>query len=241
MLPYFKKLETAEPGLGDDRYRGRNGPVYIKSNIGKKYLFDSFTRRWLDAARENNYPIGDYNGERQTVFAPMQVNVDRAGRRVSSDNAYLKPHANRTNLHILMFAHVNKVILKGNRAVGVEYERHGEVHRVFADKEVILSAGALITPRILMHSGIGPKDQLSKFNLTMRVNHEGVGRNFQDHPTLHINFTMNMKSESVATVQNYLAWRWSGSIFGSTLVCGVGVLNTTLSEDPYDARVSSFT
>lgn len=90
VLPYFKRLETVEPSLRDDRYRGNSGPVHIKNNIGPNYLFTKFTETWLRAAQERGHRVGDHNGQEQVVFAPMQVNVNRNGRRDSTDNAYIK-------------------------------------------------------------------------------------------------------------------------------------------------------
>lgn len=92
----------------------------------------------------------------------------RHGFRWDSYKAYVEPILDRPNLTLRKFSFVNKVIMAGenNRAVGVEYERHGQVKVAKARKEVILSAGAIQTPRILMHSGIGPKDHLEEFGVS---------------------------------------------------------------------------
>lgn len=95
----------------------------------------------------------------------------------------------RQNLHVLMFADVNKVLFKGKRAASVEYERFGQKYIVHVKKDIILSAGALDTPKLLMLSGIGPAKHLRRFGIPVLADLEGVGQRLQDHPSLNINFT----------------------------------------------------
>lgn len=97
--------------------------------------------------------------------------------------AFIAPARKRKNLTVYKFAHASRVLFQknSNRAVGVEFVRHGVTHEAFATKEVILSAGSLKSPQILMLSGVGPRDQLEKFEIPVRVNLPGVGKNLQDH------------------------------------------------------------
>lgn len=128
------------------------------------------------------YDIVDINGEQQTGFAFFQFTQRRASR-CSAAKAFLRPARLRKNLHVALFTHVTKVIIddETKRAIGVEYIRDGKKSSVYAKREVILSAGAVGTPHLLMLSGIGPREHLEHFGIKVHHDSPGVGRNVQDH------------------------------------------------------------
>jgi choline dehydrogenase len=128
------------------------------------------------------YDFVDINGEQQTGFAFFQFTMRRA-TRCSAAKAFLNPIRLRPNLHVALFTHVTKVIIdeSTNRAMGVQYIRNGVKHEVFAKREVILSAGAIGTPHLLMLSGIGPRENLEKVGVKVLYDSPGVGQNMQDH------------------------------------------------------------
>lgn len=128
------------------------------------------------------YDIVDVNGEQQTGFAFFQFTM-RRGTRCSTAKAFLRPVRNRKNLHVALFAHVTKVIMdeENNRALGVEFIRNGKYYRSYAKREVILSAGAINSPHLLMLSGIGPRADLQKVGVNVIHDSPGVGQNLQDH------------------------------------------------------------
>lgn len=118
---------------------------------------------FLQAAEEQGYDIVDINGEQQTGFGFFQFH-QRRGARCSAAKAFLRPARLRKNLHTALFAHVTKVIIDENtkRALGVEFIRNGRKHVVYAKREVIVSAGAISTPQLLMVSGKKIKQMLKK-------------------------------------------------------------------------------
>ena len=137
---------------------------------------------FLQAAQEMGYDIRDINGEKQTGFALFQYNM-RRGMRCSTSKAFLRPIRLRKNLHISILSHVTKVLIDENtkRAYGVEFSKNGKIYHVRARKEIILSAGAINSPQLLMLSGIGPKRHLEEFGIRVVHHSPGVGQNLQDH------------------------------------------------------------
>uniref|UniRef100_A0A8D9E6E0 Glucose dehydrogenase [FAD, quinone] n=2 Tax=Cacopsylla melanoneura TaxID=428564 RepID=A0A8D9E6E0_9HEMI len=128
------------------------------------------------------YDIVDYNGEQQTGFSLYQFTM-RRGYRCSTAKAFLSPVKMRKNLHVALYSHVTRILIdqKSRRAYGVEYIRNGKKATVYAKKEVVLSAGALNSPQLLMLSGIGPHDHLSELGIPVVHDLPGVGQNLQDH------------------------------------------------------------
>lgn len=137
---------------------------------------------FLQAGEEMGYDIIDVNGENQTGFAFYQYTM-RRGARCSTSKAFLRPIRLRKNLHIALFSHVTKVIMdpQTKRALGVQYIRNGELHKVYTKREVILSAGAINSPQLLMLSGIGPANHLREVGIDVIHDSPGVGQNLQDH------------------------------------------------------------
>lgn len=137
---------------------------------------------FLQAGQEMGYDIVDVNGDQQTGFAFYQFTM-RRGSRCSDAKAFLRPVRARPNLHIALHSHVTRVIFdpETKRALGVEYLRGGQKYEVYAKREVILSAGAINSPHLLMLSGIGPRSNLEKVGVPVLHDSPGVGRNLQDH------------------------------------------------------------
>lgn len=175
VLPYFKRAETWEDGANE--YRGGDGPVGTCRQRVSHRLTDAF----IEAAKGAGHAFNsDYNAERQEGTGYGQVN-QRRGFRQSTARAYLAPARWRRNLVVLHRAEAQRVLFEGKRAVGVEYVRNGQTQRAMARKEIILSAGTLTSPRLLMWSGVGPRDQLEAFGIPLVHDLPGVGQNFQEH------------------------------------------------------------
>ncbi|SDS57652.1 choline dehydrogenase [Halopseudomonas xinjiangensis] len=182
-LPYFKKAETWT--FGSDSYRGDRGPLGV--NTGNQ-MKNPLYRAFIDAGVQAGYPAtADYNGAQQEGFGPMQMTI-KNGVRWSTSNAYLRPVRSRSNLTVVTHALVHRVVLEGKRAVGVQYERKGEVLTVRADREVVLSAGSIGSPHLLQLSGIGRRDVLEKAGIEVLHELPGVGENLQDHLEFYFQF-----------------------------------------------------
>ncbi|XP_012532835.1 glucose dehydrogenase [FAD, quinone] isoform X2 [Monomorium pharaonis] len=177
VLKYFKKLETAH--ISDTTYRGTDGPVHIIQPEFRTPVSEAF----LEASKELGYPIVDYHGKNQIGFSYVQSNIIN-GTRISSNKAYLMPIRNRSNLYMTVESTATKVLIDRatNRAIGVEFFKHGQTIRVFASKEVILCAGAIRSPQLLMLSGIGPAKRLTELGIDV-IQDMPVGKNLMDHVT----------------------------------------------------------
>ena len=179
VLPYFKRAEDNE--RGPSHYHGVGGPLSVSDSRSMHPVVET----WIEAAGEAGIPHNaDLNGATQEGAGRYQL-TQRDGRRCSAAVAYLHPAAARGNVDVLTDARVYRVLFEGERAVGVEYMRHGRLEEIRAEREVILAAGSYHTPQLLMLSGVGPADQLRPVGIEPR--HElPVGQNLQDH--LMLNF-----------------------------------------------------
>ena len=178
--PYFLKAEDNSRGASGDH--GTGGPLRVEDSRSPRQL----TRTFLEAAESLGIPyIDDYNGPEQDGAATVQV-TQRGGRRWSTNDAYLAPVRKRPNLKVVTGAEVLGVELDGSRATGVRYRsgRRRTETVVPAGREVILSAGALGSPQLLMLSGIGPAEHLRETGVAVALDAPGVGGNLQDHPYL---------------------------------------------------------
>lgn len=178
---YFKKSEnnTHAPFVQyeNGKYHSDKGPLKV-SFCGPK---PSNEEIFKGAAVELGYPIiADANGNEHYGFTDMQGTI-YGGRRQSTAKAFLIPAKNRTNLTVVQNAYVEKVLIDGeNRAIGVQYSHNGSVRHVYARKEAILSAGVIMSPVLMMLSGIGPEQQLQKYNIPVKAVLP-VGDNYLDH------------------------------------------------------------
>ncbi|SFR90619.1 GMC family oxidoreductase [Sphingomonas jatrophae] len=175
VLPYFRKLEDYRPGA--DEYHGSGGPVHVSRPGIQHPLAVAFS----EAAQAAGLPYNpDFNGATREGVGPADVTAS-AGRRFSAARAYLRPAAKRRNLEVVTGAHVEQVVIEGGRAVAVDYRRGGKTVRAAAAREVIVSAGAIHSPHILMLSGIGEAAQLSAQGIAVVRDAPGVGQNYRDH------------------------------------------------------------
>uniref|UniRef100_A0A1A9WC61 Glucose-methanol-choline oxidoreductase N-terminal domain-containing protein n=1 Tax=Glossina brevipalpis TaxID=37001 RepID=A0A1A9WC61_9MUSC len=189
VLPYFKKFEGSTIPDADQAYVGRDGPVKISYPSFRTTLADTFIR----AHQEAGLKYRDYNGRIQTSVSRIQATIYK-GLRWSSNRAYLYPlKRKRPNLHVRKHAFVTKVLIDKDlkRAYGILFETHNKTYRVLANKEVILSAGAINSPQLLMLSGIGPAKHLRKMQIEPLVD-LAVGYNLQDHFAPWITFYANI-------------------------------------------------
>ncbi|KAG8222613.1 hypothetical protein J437_LFUL002606 [Ladona fulva] len=179
ILPYFIKSEDQRnPYLARTPYHGKGGLLTVQDSPWNSPLGVAM----VQAGEELGYEHRDINGEKQTGFAFFQYNM-RRGTRCSTAKAFLRPVRLRRNLHIALWSHVTRVLIDPvtRRAYGVEFVRDGVKQVVLARKEVILSAGALNSPQLLMLSGIGPAEHLREKGIEVIQDHPGVGENLQDH------------------------------------------------------------
>jgi choline dehydrogenase-like flavoprotein len=182
VLPYFKRQETWEGGAND--YRGGSGPL---STQYSRYA-DPLVEAYLQAGKQAGHPAtDDYNGAQQEGFALGQLTV-RNGRRCSAAVAYLRPALARKNLRVATGVLVSRLLIERTRVVGVVYEQGGETCTVHADREVLLCAGAINSPQLLMLSGIGDPEELASHGLRTQVSLRGVGHNLRDHFTAAIEY-----------------------------------------------------
>ncbi|GAB3658640.1 GMC family oxidoreductase [Ramlibacter alkalitolerans] len=175
VLPYFRRAEHNERGA--DAFHGTGGPLNVM-DLRSPHRFGSI---FVEAARQAGYPENrDFNGATQEGVGLYQV-THKAGERFSAAKAYLAPNRQRPNLHVLTGAQATRVLLEGRRATGVAYRQDGQDRTLRARREVILSAGALQSPQLLMLSGVGPAAHLRQHGIPLVHDLPGVGRNLHDH------------------------------------------------------------
>ena len=175
VLPYFRRMETSHGG--EAPWRGTDGPLHITRGPRDNPLHHAFVKASTEAGYE---ATDDYNGHRQEGMGPADMTVYK-GRRWSSANAYLRPAIARGNVTLRTGVMVDQLLFDGTKCIGVRYIKSGRTIDVFANKSVVLSAGAIGSPSILQRSGIGPKQVLKKAGITLRADRPGVGANLQDH------------------------------------------------------------
>jgi choline dehydrogenase-like flavoprotein len=175
VLPWFKHAEHNERGA--DAFHGTGGPL----NVADLRSDATWRERFTQAGVQAGYPRNpDFNGAEQEGFGPYQV-THRNGERFSAAKAYLTPQLSRPNLQVLTGAQVLRVRFEGGRAVGVDVRMGGAERTLKARREVILSAGALQSPQLLMLSGVGPGAHLQALGLPVLHDLPGVGQHLHDH------------------------------------------------------------
>lgn len=185
VLPYFKRAEDQE--RGESAYHGVGGPLSVSNMRLSRPICDA----WVEAAQNAGYPFNpDCNGATQEGVGYFQLTT-RNGKRCSSAVAYLHSIKGRENLQIITHAPTKRVLIEMGRATGVVVHKNGQDQIVKARREVVLSAGAIGSPQILMYSGIGPAGELQKQGVTPIVESPDVGKNLQDHLQARLVFKCN--------------------------------------------------
>lgn len=200
VLPYFILSENNERYR--DRWHGNSGPLHV-SDLRSDSPFHA---RYLEAARQAGLPLaGDFNGAEQEGVGLYQV-TQKDGERWSAARAYLLPHiGQRANLAVHTRAAVQRIVFEGRRAVGVDVLLQGQRHRLHARREVLLSAGALQSPQLLMLSGVGDGALLQQHGIASVHHLPGVGRNLQDH--LDFTFGYNVRGVDSFGFSSRGSWR----------------------------------
>lgn len=175
VLPYFKKSEDFSRGA--DEHHGAGGLLHVTAD----YEPHPVTRSIIEAAQQAGHPYNDdTNSGNQEGVAFVDLNT-KDGKRHSTAVAFLRPALDRNNLTLITNARVHRVEIEDGRATGVTYMQDNKLHTVKAAKEVIVCGGAVESPRILMLSGVGPKAELEKVGIKVKVDLPGVGQNLHDH------------------------------------------------------------
>ena len=194
VLPYFKRSETWH-GSDDTDTRGTDGPLSVQETRLSRDVVD----HWIDAAVNAGYKrTEDYNGPDQEGVGHFQLTM-KGGRRCSSAVAYLNPVRDRKNLEIITDAQTEKVVFENKRAVAVRARVNGEMKELRARREIILSAGAIGSPQILMLSGVGDPEELRQNGIDVRADLKGVGKNLQDHLQARPIFKTDLSSINIET------------------------------------------
>ncbi|MEG4633820.1 GMC family oxidoreductase N-terminal domain-containing protein [Microcoleus sp. AR_TQ3_B6] len=175
VLPYFKKSENQQRGASE--FHGVDGLLSVTDTIATAVT----SQRFIEAAAQIGYAINpDFNGAQQEGAGLYQLTI-KDGKRHSAAAAFLVPILDRPNLTVQTGALVTRLLFEGTRTVGLEYLLEGTLHQVYVDREVILSAGAFDSPKLLMLSGIGNAEYLLSLNIPVVADLPGVGQNLQDH------------------------------------------------------------
>jgi choline dehydrogenase len=205
VLPYFRRAESND--LGASEFHGIEGPLSVQ----KARYVHPMTRQFVAAAVESGLPfLEDLNGASQDGVGFNQA-TQRRGWRMSTARAYLAGARRRPNLKILTRACVTRIVFAGTRAVGVEYRRHQKLQRATAAREVIVAAGAIGSPHLLMLSGVGPARQLQAHGIPVVYDSAGVGENLQEHAGPWMNYhvrvpTLNNEKGRIKQVLHGLNW-----------------------------------
>lgn len=209
VLPYFKKSEHNERGA--DELHGSGGPL----NVMDLRSPNRFGKLFVQAGAQAGYPVNpDFNGAQQEGVGPYQV-THKNGERCSTAKAYLTPALTRPNLQVFTGAHTTRILLEKKRAVGVEFVHDGHLKQLKCQGEVLLSAGALQSPQLLMLSGIGDHQHLVDNGIATQHHLPGVGQHLHDHPdvvqvvnapSLTDLFGLSVTG-GINTLRGILAWR----------------------------------
>lgn len=229
VLPYFVKAEGNSRLVGP--YHGTDGPLRVEDRAQDHEMTDA----WLSTACAAGLKAtDDFNGAEQEGAGRYQVTCHE-GRRWSVADGYIRPAMDRPNLTVSTKSFARKILIEGNRAVGVAYRRSGEDIEAFADAEVIVSGGSINSPQLLMLSGIGPGAHLREMGIDVAVESPGVGQNLQDHPVAGVFFHTKGTTDlaEAATVANLARWKANGS---GPLASNVGEAGAFFrSDDALDA------
>jgi choline dehydrogenase len=234
VLPLFRRSEANS--RGEDAYHGADGALHVEDPRSPNPLSQSILDAMVESGIRRN---DDFNGAEQVGAGFYQLNQKR-GRRWTTADGYVAPARRRPNLTVLTNCHVLKVRTEGGRATGVEVERQGRTEFLAADREVVLSAGALNTPQLLMLSGIGPAEHLAEHGIATVVDNANVGAHLMDHPLLMLNFETSAKktlheAQSPVQLANWLVRR-RGLLTSNVGEVG-GFVHTRTGEEAPDLQI----
>ena len=210
VLPFFMRSEHNQ--RGPNGWRGVGGPLHVADQVSPRPITHAFVEA---CAQHGIAPNPDYNGERQDGAFLFQVtqfhDAVRRGQRCSAAAAFVHPVLQRPNLTLLTRTHATRVLFEGRRAVGVQARQRGRSLSLRARREVVLCAGALQTPQLLLLSGVGPAEELQRHGIPLLHRLPGVGQNLQDH----LDLTLSYRSDRTdlfgiglgAAWQHLTAWR----------------------------------
>lgn len=217
-LPYYKKAETRD--IGGNDYHGDAGPVCVATpKADNNVLFHTM----VEAGVQAGYPrTDDLNGYQQEGFGPMDRTVTPNGRRSSTARGYLDMAKGRANLTIITHAMTNQILFHGKQAIGVEYiqgANQNNLLQVYANKEVLLCAGAIASPQILQRSGVGSSTLLQSLDIPVVHDLPGVGENLQDHLEMYLQY----KCKQPVSLYPALKWQNQPAIGAEWLFNGTGI------------------
>jgi choline dehydrogenase len=214
VLPYFRKSERYHGGGG--KFHGENGPLHVEKLRYRSALDEAF----VDAAVEVGFTRNDdFNGLAQEGVGFYDVTQSR-GRRDSTATAFLRPALGRPGLSVVTRAHATRIVVEKGRAVGVEYTADGELRVARAAREVILAAGAIGSPHLMLLSGIGPADALTKAGVAVVADLPGVGRELSDHLAIPVAFRSARGLDKLGSPLDLARW----------LALGSGPLSSNIAE-----------
>lgn len=186
VLPYFRKMETAADFPGDPLH-GADGPLHVTRIAGTHPVIEAV----IAAAGKLGVPhTRDFNGAQQEGVGYFSLTT-RRGLRQSTAVAYLRPAEKRSNVRVICHAMATRILFDGTRASAVEYRTHGVTHRLSARRGIVLSAGAVQSPQLLMLSGVGPAAHLNEMGIPVLADIPGIGGNLQDHLQLRSIYRLN--------------------------------------------------
>jgi choline dehydrogenase len=209
VLPYFRRVEDNSRGASE--FLGAGGPMAVSDTAGPHAGHDAF----LAAAREAGFeasPDWDFNGAQQEQGAGFYQKNIRDGRRESAASAFLTPVMSRSNLTVWPRTQVRRVTFEGTSATGLECARDGRAVRVRASRGVILAAGAIASPQILLLSGLGPADAIRRAGVVVVADSPDVGANLHDHPRLSLRWAGRTTLPASAVSAGLVTWSSRGPV-----------------------------
>jgi choline dehydrogenase len=216
VLPLFRKSENNSRGADD--YHGDSGPLYVQDLRSPNEMSLKLVEAMATTGLRAN---DDFNGAEQAGAGLYQV-TQRRGTRWTTADGYVNPARKRSNFHVLTNTQVLRVRIQNGAAVGVEAERDGKTRFIRATKEVIVSAGAINTPQLLMLSGIGPADHLAEHGIPVIVDNPNVGDHYMDHPM----YLINMETTARGTLHEAESPKWLLAYFTRK----TGLLTSNIGE-----------
>ena len=239
ILQYFLKAEQLlnYGQSADHSYHGKNGPLFVELDKPTPLV-----QAFMNAAVEMGEKVGDHNGQFPNRFSAIQRTA-KNGRRWSTQRAYLDPALSRPNLHVVCFAKANRILFDHKVATGVQFQYFNRTITVRANREVILSAGAIRTPQVLMLSGIGDARDLTRLGIPIVANLPGVGRNFHNIDGITVQFLSDIPTKHLyqdATADDFFEYKEG---FGKKLeAVGVSAIGNQAppTGSPFDTRIVYF-